>query len=127
MILNIIFASQDDPKGGPQQQVFVEVHDENGKSINVGEWTSDGEFEQLTIDLFKLAMRPLNWEQEKYGVLAKVASPFRGLYMVAEHNGTFIGSVPGQIRFDATSIEDGKAKCEAHWAETLRPFFRREL
>lgn len=50
MKLHIIFQSQDAPDGGPQQQVFVEVHDEDGNSINAGEWSADGEYEQLTID-----------------------------------------------------------------------------
>lgn len=39
---------------GPNEQVFIEAHDENGNSINVGEWAADGEYEALTIDCAKL-------------------------------------------------------------------------
>ena len=55
--IRIIFKSQDDPSGGPQQQVFVEIEDENGNSINAGEWTADGEYEALDIDLAELNAR----------------------------------------------------------------------
>lgn len=47
--INIIFRSEETPNG--QEQVFVEVNDEHGKSINAGEWSADGEYEALTIDL----------------------------------------------------------------------------
>lgn len=35
---------------GMIEQVFVEAQDEQGRSINVGEWAADGEYESLTID-----------------------------------------------------------------------------
>jgi hypothetical protein len=55
MIIRLIFKSVLDPKGGPNEQVFIEAQDESGRSIDVGEWAADGEYEQLTIDTDKLA------------------------------------------------------------------------
>lgn len=45
----------DNSPQGPNQQVFIEAHDENGNSINVGEWSADGEYEALTIDCAALS------------------------------------------------------------------------
>lgn len=50
MKIVLIFKSKLDPNNGPNEQIFVEAHDENGKSIDVGEWAADGEYESLTID-----------------------------------------------------------------------------
>jgi hypothetical protein len=55
----LIFESQLDPNGGPNKQIFVEAHDENGNSIDVGEWAADGEYETLTIDCDRFTLKPL--------------------------------------------------------------------
>ena len=47
----LVFKSELDPNGGPNKQIFIEANDENGKSIDVGEWAADGEYETLTINL----------------------------------------------------------------------------
>ncbi len=60
MKIALIFKSipdQDNSPQGPNQQLFVEAHDENGKSINVGEWAADGDYESLTINLEELNKR----------------------------------------------------------------------
>lgn len=49
----LIFKSELEPNNGPNKQVFIEAHDENGNSINVGEWLADGEYETLTINCAK--------------------------------------------------------------------------
>jgi hypothetical protein len=45
----LIFESRQ-TTAGPNEQIFIEAHDESGKSINVGDWSADGEHEALTID-----------------------------------------------------------------------------
>lgn len=53
MKLSIIFKSEIQPRNEPNKQVFIEVNDENGNSINAGEWLADGEHEALVIDCAK--------------------------------------------------------------------------
>jgi hypothetical protein len=53
--ITLIFASRSFPSGKPNEQIFIEAHDENGNSIDVGEWAADGEYESLTIDCNKFA------------------------------------------------------------------------
>lgn len=56
--ISIIFKSVLVNNGNsPNDQIFVEVEDENGKSIDAGEWTADGDYESLTIDLDELSER----------------------------------------------------------------------
>lgn len=54
-IINIIF----DGPPGPEAGRFVEVEDESGKSISVGEWRDIGGFWALAINTDELAHRRL--------------------------------------------------------------------
>ncbi len=61
----LIFESVLDVNGGPNKQVFIEANDEHGKSISVGEWAADGEYETLTIDLDKFAPGTANIDKDE--------------------------------------------------------------
>ena len=50
MKIALIFKSVYNKEYAINDQMFIDAHDENGKSINVGEWAADGEYESLTID-----------------------------------------------------------------------------
>lgn len=53
MKLSVIFKPKPTINNGPNDLLFVEVNDENGNSIDAGEWLADGEHETLTIDCAK--------------------------------------------------------------------------
>lgn len=49
--IKIIFESFDNASGKAPALVFVEINDDSGKSIRVGNWTADGEHEALIISV----------------------------------------------------------------------------
>jgi hypothetical protein len=51
MKARIIFKQERVSDSAPPNLVFVEIHDENGKSISVGQWCTDGEYEALDIEI----------------------------------------------------------------------------
>lgn len=54
MKLSIIFQPRlVDGGKSPNEQIFVEVNDDQGNSIDAGEWITDGEHEALVIDCAK--------------------------------------------------------------------------
>ena len=56
-VLNFTFQPQFVIGEGPHDLVFIDVHDAEGKSIKVGTWAADGEYEQLTITAEDFAPR----------------------------------------------------------------------
>lgn len=54
MKFRIIF--QQEVPGNPTL-TFVDIVDENGNSISIGEWSADGEYEALDIDTDNLDIR----------------------------------------------------------------------
>lgn len=47
--INIIFKSTGDPQKGPPSLEFIECENDAGRSISVGEWIVDGEYEALRL------------------------------------------------------------------------------